>query len=179
VATLSGVSVSHSFLGLLERGPQHGYGMKAVYDSWFGSAKPLKSGQIYSTLGRLERDGLVAVGDAESGLGPDRKMYVITGGGVEELESWISTPQPPEATTLGPIYAKVVVALITGRSATSILASQRAVHLARMRELRSSLDGSFESQLAVDYLVAHLQADLEWIDQAGERATRWTENQDV
>lgn len=169
------MSVSHSFLGLLEQGPQHGYGMKAVYDSWFGTSKPLKSGQIYSTLGRLERDGLVAVANTEAGAGPDRKMYVITEGGVEELESWIGTPQAAEATSLGPIYAKVVVALITGRSAQPILDGQRAVHLARMRALRATLDGTFENQLAVDYLVAHLQADLDWIDQAGERAKRWME----
>ncbi len=164
------MSVSLSFLGLLETGPQHGYGMKTVYDDWFATSRPLKAGQIYSTLGRLERDGLVTVQSSEAGQGPDRKMYAITPDGVEALESWLSTPQSPKATSLGPIYAKVVVALITGRSAERILTDQRAAHLERMRELRRLKDAPFESRLAADYLIAHLQADLDWIEQAGVRA---------
>lgn len=167
------MSVSLSFLGLLEAGPQHGYGMKSVYDDWFATSRPLKTGQIYSTLGRLERDGLVTVQASEEGQGPDRKMYAITSDGVEALESWLGTPQPPEATSLGPIYAKVVVALITGRSADQILRDQRATHLDRMRELRKLRDAPFETRLAADYLIAHLQADLDWIEQAGVRATEY------
>lgn len=167
------MSVSLSFLGLLENGPQHGYGMKTVYDNWFATSRPLKPGQIYSTLGRLERDGLVMVQSSEAGQGPDRKMYAITSDGVEALESWLSTPQSPHATSLGPIYAKVVVALITGRPADRILADQRAAHLGRMRELRQLKYSPFETRLAADYLIAHLQADLDWIEQAGLRAKQY------
>jgi DNA-binding PadR family transcriptional regulator len=164
------MSVGQVFLGLLESGPQHGYGMKASYDRWFGPARELPTGQVYSTLRRLERDGLVVVSSLESGDGPERKLYAITSDGVEELTSWLGSPQSPGDTTLGPLYAKVVVALVTGRPPEAILEEQRRVHIAYMRELRRSSERDLESRLAVDYLLAHLQADLEWIELAGQRA---------
>ncbi len=170
------MSVGQVFLGLLESGPQHGYGMKASYDRWFGPARELPTGQVYSTLRRLERDGLVVVSSLESGDGPERKLYAITSDGVEELTSWLGSPQPPGEATLGPLYAKVVVALVTGRSPEGILEEQRGAHVAYMRELRRSSADDFESRLAVDYLLAHLQADLEWIELAGQRAISWGGN---
>ena len=69
---VAGMSVGQVFLGLLASGPQHGYGMKSAYDSWFGSARALPTGQIYSTLRRLERDDLVVVSALQAGDGPDR-----------------------------------------------------------------------------------------------------------
>ena len=167
------MSVGQVFLGLLASGPQHGYGMKTAYDSWFGPARSLPAGQIYSTLRRLERDDLVVVSALQAGEGPDRKLYAITDGGVEELESWLDSVQAPGEIALGTLYARVVVSLLTGRPPAEVLDRQREAHLARMRELRSEADGSFESTLATDYLVAHLQADLEWIELAGRRVESW------
>lgn len=163
------MSVGQVFLGLLCSGPQHGYGMKSVYDSWFGAARALPTGQIYSTLRRLERDDLVAVSALQAGDGPDRKLYAITDDGVEELESWLDSVEAPGELALGTLYARVVVSLLTGRPPAEVLDRQRQAHLTRMRHLRSSGDGTFESTLATDYLIAHLQADLEWIDLAGRR----------
>ena len=67
---LHGVTVPLTILGLLEREPSHGYDLKRDYDTWFGQDKPLPFGQVYATLKRLARDGLVAGGDAEPGAGP-------------------------------------------------------------------------------------------------------------
>lgn len=162
-----------TFLGLLERGPQHGYGLKTAYDEWFETGRALRFGQVYATLGRLERDGLAEVTAVEHGEGPERKVYAITPTGVEELHTWLTTPEPADQLVLGPLYAKVVVALATGRPAGDILDAQRTVHLGRMRELRAgAADGTFEQRLAVDYLVGHLQADLDWIELAGARLAR-------
>lgn len=167
------MSVPHAFLGLLEAGPQHGYALKGSFDDWFDLAKPLRFGQVYATLARLEREELAQVVAVEAGEGPERKRYAVTAAGVEELESWLATPQPAESVGLGPIYAKAVVALLSGRSAQQILAAQRTVHLTRMRELRGeAASGSLERGLAADYLIAHLQADLDWIDLAGQRVAR-------
>ncbi len=55
----SGMSVPLTLLGLLEREPSHGYDLKRDYDTFFGRGKPLPFGQVYSTLGRLARDGKV------------------------------------------------------------------------------------------------------------------------
>ena len=65
-------------LAQLESRPRHGYELKRDYDSLFARSRPVKFGQIYSTLGRLERDGLIDLAAEERGQGPDRKRYAIT-----------------------------------------------------------------------------------------------------
>lgn len=173
------VSVSRTFLGLLDSGPQHGYGLKSAYNDLFGAGKELRFGQVYATLSRLDRDGLAEVVAVETGEGPERKVYAITPAGVEELESWLATPEPADQLALTPIYAKVVVALSTGRSAAEILDGQRRIHLQRMRELRSvATDSGLEQQLAVDLLIGHLQADLDWIELVGVRLERLDRKKD-
>ena len=59
---VNGMSVPLTLLGLLEREPSHGYDLKRDYDTFFGRDKPLPYGQVYSTLGRLARDGKVLAG---------------------------------------------------------------------------------------------------------------------
>lgn len=161
-----------AFLGLLECAPRYGYTLKQDYDVWFGQGRSLKFGQVYATLSRLERHGYATV-VVEPGEGPDRKRYAITTDGVDELESWLDSPVPADETTLGPLYTKVVVALVSGRPVEDVLGVQRSAHLARMRELRVRYQSAeVETQLALDFIVGHLQADLDWIELAGARLAR-------
>ncbi len=75
---MAGMSVGFALLGLLETGPKHGYDLKRTYDERFGAGRaPLHYGQVYSTLARLLKHGLVEV-ESEPGDGPDRKRYAIT-----------------------------------------------------------------------------------------------------
>ena len=74
-------------------------------------------------------------GEAEPGAGPDRKRYVITDAGVTEVEAWLAEPVEPEPHLQTVLFAKVVLALMLGRSAEHYLDTQRAAHLQRMREL--------------------------------------------
>ena len=114
------MSVPLTLLGLLEREPSHGYDLKRDYDALFGRGKPLPFGQVYSTLGRLARDGKVVAGDAEPGRGPDRKRYVITEPGVTEVAAWLTEPVDPEPHLQSVLFAKVVLALLlaAGRAST-------------------------------------------------------------
>lgn len=170
------MGIGHAFLGLLDQGPQYGYAIKQNFDDWFGDARVLRFGQVYATLARLQKQGLAEVVAVESGAGPERKRYAITRRGVEELESWLATPQPAEEVALGELYVKTVVALLSGRSPGDVLDAQRSVHVARMRELRrAAAGGPLEQGLATDYLIAHLQADLDWIELAGARLRRASE----
>jgi DNA-binding PadR family transcriptional regulator len=66
------MAFGHALLGLLEEGPQHGYELKHRYDANFPGVRPLPFGQVYATLARLHRDGLVDIAAVESGAGPDR-----------------------------------------------------------------------------------------------------------
>jgi hypothetical protein len=65
------MSVPLALLGLLERGPSHGYDLKRDYDAYFGRGRPLRYSQVYATLSRLARDGKAAPGPVEQGLGPN------------------------------------------------------------------------------------------------------------
>jgi DNA-binding PadR family transcriptional regulator len=159
-----------ALLGLLEREPSHGYDLKRDYDTYFGRGKPLPFGQVYATLARLARDGKVLVGEPEPGAGPERKRYVITENGVTEVESWLAEPVEPEPHLQTVLFAKIVLALMTGRSAEDYLDTQRAAHLQRMRELTElkRRGGPIDALLA-DHGLFHLEADLRWIDLTASR----------
>jgi DNA-binding PadR family transcriptional regulator len=157
-------------LGLLEPQPSHGYELKRAYDRRFGHDHPLPFGQVYATLGRLERDGRVHVVGTEAGGGPERKRYAITPEGVAELERWLAQPEPPEPHLQTVLFTKVVLALLSGRDADRFLDTQRAAHLARMRELTARRRaGGLADALVTDYALFHLEADLRWIELTASR----------
>jgi DNA-binding PadR family transcriptional regulator len=164
------MSVSLTLLGLLDREPSHGYDLKRDYDTYFGRGKPLSFGQVYSTLGRLARDGKVVAAEAEPGAGPDRKRYIITEQGVTEVEAWLTEPVEAEPHLQTVLFAKVVLALMLGRSAEVYLDTQRAAHLQRMRELTEiKHSGGLVDTLLADHALFHLEADLRWIDLTAAR----------
>jgi DNA-binding PadR family transcriptional regulator len=165
--------MSRVLLGLLEAEPQHGYALKQDYDERFGLERPVLYGQVYATLGRLQRDGLADAVGVESGGGPDRKLFAITPAGVTELEHWLTQPEPASAPLQNVLFAKVVLALMSGRPANQILDAQRTVHVGRMRELTAGRhDADVVERLAADFEVHHLEADLHWIEAAGTRLDR-------
>jgi DNA-binding PadR family transcriptional regulator len=164
------MTVPLTILGLLEREPSHGYDLKREYDLLFGRSKPLPFGQVYATLARLARDGKVIAAEAEPGAGPDRKRYVITEQGVSEIETWLAEPVPPDPHLQTVLFVKVVLALMSGRSANEYLDTQRAAHLKRMRELtKLKRSGSLVDALLADHGLFHLEADLRWIDMTAAR----------
>jgi DNA-binding PadR family transcriptional regulator len=170
------MSVPLTLLGLLEREPSHGYELKRDYDAYFGRGRPLPFGQVYATLGRLARDGKVVAADAAPGAGPDRKRYAITELGVRDVEAWLAEPVEAEPHLQTVLFAKVVLALMLGRSAEGYLDSQRAAHLRRMRELTEiKRTGSLVDALLADHGLFHLEADLRWIDVTAARLSSLSE----
>lgn len=164
------MSASESLLALLEPEPAYGYTLKHQYDRWFGRKRPLAFGQVYSTLSRMERNGLVRRSVVEAGQGPERRLYEITADGVTAIDRWVGTAQAPDLFATSTLYARLTVALLSGRDASLVLAGQREVHLARMRELQTVRRGAAGPELlAVTYELAHLDADLKWIEQSGAR----------
>jgi DNA-binding PadR family transcriptional regulator len=164
------MSVPMTLLGLLEREPSHGYDLKHDYDLFFGRAKPLPFGQVYSTLGRLARDGKVLVGEPEPGEGPDRKRYIITPEGASSVDAWLVEPVEAEPHLQTVLFTKVVLSLMLGRPAEEYLDLQRAAHLKRMRELTEiRRKGERVDALLADHGLFHLEADLRWIDVTAAR----------
>jgi DNA-binding PadR family transcriptional regulator len=159
------MSVAHALMGLLEREPSHGYDLKHDYDSYFGRGKPLPFGQVYSTLGRLARDGKIVSGKVEPGEGPDRKRYDITDVGRREVDAWLQDAVEPEPHLRTVLFTKVVLTLLLDRSPEQYLDLQRAAHLQRMRELTLlKQSGDLTDSLLADHSLFHLEADLRWID---------------
>jgi DNA-binding PadR family transcriptional regulator len=163
------MTVPMAILAFLDDRPAHGFALKQRYDDLLGHERELKSGQVYSTLARLERDGLTRGLEIERGEGPDRRVYAITADGVAELEHWLRTPHVANARPTE-LFTKVVLALVSGREAGPLLDDQRAVYLRRMRELTTARhEGDVVDRLAGDHEIAHLEADLGWIEVAAAR----------
>jgi DNA-binding PadR family transcriptional regulator len=164
------MSIGQTFLGLLESQPRHGYDLKRAYDEQFGRGRPLHYGQVYATLSRLLKHGLVEVDSVEPGGGPERKRYAITAAGVTDIAEWLASPEKPDTYLQSTLYTKVVLALLTGRSAAELLDTQRSEHLRLMRELtRRKLDGDLSDQLICDHALFHLEADLRWLELTADR----------
>src|SRR3954469_5320977 len=89
------MSIAHTLLGLLESGPRHGYDLKRAFDETFGHDRPLHYGQVYSTMSRLLKNGLVEVDGIEAGGGPERKRYAITDAGITDGGRWPPAPGAP------------------------------------------------------------------------------------
>ena len=167
------MSVPHTLLGLLEVAPSHGYDLKRSYDARFGHDRPLKAGQVYSTLGRLERDGFVVVAGTARDGGPDRTTYAVTSEGVTDLDRWFTQPEGPAPYLQPVLFAKVVLALQSGRDARQVLEAQRTEHLTTMRALTADKAGAdLDRVLGLDFALFHLEADLRWLEHTANRLDR-------
>ncbi|HEY7262882.1 MAG TPA: PadR family transcriptional regulator [Trebonia sp.] len=164
------MSVPLTLLGLLERGPSHGYDLKRDYDMYFGRGKQVRYSQVYATLSRLARDGKAVAGPVEQGAGPERRRYVITDDGITDVERWLTEPAEPEPDLQSELFAKVVLAVLLDRPAGHFLDVQRAAHLQRMRELTElKRSGGTLDMLLADHSIYRLEADLRWIDHTSAR----------
>src|SRR3954452_1801831 len=106
--------MKYPFLALLARSPAHGYELKQALDGCFGELlPPINAGQIYTTLGRLERDGLVRGHGVEQGGRPNKRVYELTDAGREAVDDWLTTA----SATLrikDEFFMKLVLAGLTG-----------------------------------------------------------------
>lgn len=164
------MSLPRTILGLLDTQPSHGYDLKRAYDDRFGQHRQLPASQVYASLARLLDNGMVEVAGVEAGGGPDRKRYAITDAGITELTTWLSTPEKPASYLQSTLYTKVVLALLSGRSATDVLDTQRGAHLTEMRALtRRKVGADLAMQLICDHALFHLEADLRWLELTAAR----------
>lgn len=164
------MALAETLLGLLEPAPRHGYDLRREYDARFGLQRPVKPAQVYATLGRLCRDGDIEVIAVERVGGPDRTTYALTADGVTHLERWLAEPEGPTPYLQSVVFVKVMLALRSGRSAAELLRTQRAAHLAVMKELTNRKRGAnVATAVACDFTLFHLEADLRWIEHTKAR----------
>jgi DNA-binding PadR family transcriptional regulator len=162
------------FLALIAGERGYGYELKQALEQEFGELLPaLNAGQIYTTLARLERDGLV-VGESVEGDSRRKRVYELTDAGRAALEHWIETPVP--GTRLKDEFFMKLVVVTAARLAepTSLIALQRSEYLQSLRDLDALLAANGKgvaAELLVEGAVLHAKADLEWLDLIEQRLT--------
>lgn len=166
--------VKNVLLGLLARGPKHGYELKQDFEDLLGGTWPLNVGQVYTTLGRLERDGLIAGEDVPQDTRPDRRVYSLTEEGRTELKRWAHEPVAEPVNLKDDLLLKVLVhAVLDSGEAEALLWRQRREYmelLARVSGLRSS--PATATRLLAEAAVVHIEADLRWLEVCERELTR-------
>jgi DNA-binding PadR family transcriptional regulator len=156
-------------LAMLAKEPSHGYQLRARLRQALGPlGDAMNAGQIYVTLTRLEKAGLVA--SERSGTvadRPDRKMYALTPDGQQRVAEWLAQvgwPRPD----LAEFHLKLVAAAAGGLAdPLTIVDTQRRELLRRLRDAQRAAmaepDRS-DAALLLEGIVLRLQADLRWLE---------------
>lgn len=179
------MAVREGLLALLAEGPRHGYQLKTEFESATGGVWPLNVGQVYTTLDRLERDGLVVVSTEHAA--PGQKTYAITVAGTQALGAWweaVPSDDPPPRDEL---MLKVMMAIDGGPAhALRVITRQRTVLLGllqvKRRERRAAAGAGGEAmaaRLVTEALLARAEADLRWLDTCETELTKRPDQQET
>jgi DNA-binding PadR family transcriptional regulator len=175
------MGVREGLLALLDRQPAHGYQLKTGFEAATGGVWSLNVGQVYATLERLERDGLVASDETDAQTG--KRPYRITEAGADELGAWWAATPGDEPPPRDELMVKVLLAIAHDHArALDVVTSQRSALMTllqrRRRETtRTSATGRvgdplvdrLVDRLVGDALVVRAEADLRWLDLCEER----------
>jgi DNA-binding PadR family transcriptional regulator len=169
------VSVRHALLALLSEGPKYGLQLREEFEARTGEVWPLNVGQVYTTLQRLERDGLVESDPAESD-GP-QKDFRITEAGVGELAGWLRTPPDLASPPRDELVMKVLVAIrVPGTDVREVIQVHRRYLVELMQQWTrikdTDADGDLSLALVVDAELFRLDAVVRWLDTADGRIKR-------
>jgi len=169
------VSVPHALLALLSEGPKYGLQLRQEFEARTGEVWPLNVGQVYTTLQRLERAGLVE-SDNEDADGPQRG-FRITAEGEAELAGWLRTPPDLAAPPRDELVIKILVALrVPGTEVADVIQVHRRylVELIQQwtRIKEDSADRDLGLALAVDAELFRLDSVIRWLDAAEGRIKR-------
>ena len=171
------MSVKHALLALLERGPMYGYQLRTAFEESTGGTWPVNIGQIYTTLTRLERDGLVRpLPESDGGQRP----YEITEAGRAELALWFATPVGHEDRPRDELAIKLALALMTpGGVAADVVRTQRTATMRTLQEYtrlkaNAAGPGDLAWRLVLDAMVFRAEAEIRWLDHCEASLARFT-----
>jgi DNA-binding PadR family transcriptional regulator len=169
------MSVRHALLALLSEGPKYGLQLREEFEARTGEVWPLNVGQVYTTLQRLERDGLVESDDSEA-TGP-QKGFQITQAGQAELAEWLRTPPDLASPPRDELVMKVLVAVrLPGTDVREVIQAHRRYLVELMQQWTriKEEEAEFDLNLAlvVDAELFRLDAVIRWLDAADGRIKR-------
>ena len=177
------MSVRQSLLAILDQGSCYGYQLRSEFDRRTGSTWPLNVGQIYNTLDRLERDGLVEKIDAEDAEpeAAGQIYYRITQTGRAEVAGWLGTPVERTAAARDELAIKLAIAAtLPGVDISQIIQVQRNATLRMLKELTKTKNASGDPDspqklawlLVVDSTIFQAEAEVRWLDHSASRLSQ-------
>ena len=161
------MSIRHGLLALLEREPMYGYQLRTEFESATGATWPLNVGQVYTTLTRLERDGLVEPEDEDD---EGRVRYAITQTGRAELAEWFAAPVTAQDRPRDELAIKLALAVtVPGIDVRAVIQRQRTATVSRLQDLtRLKADATGEADLPWSLVLENLrfaaEAEVRWLD---------------
>jgi DNA-binding PadR family transcriptional regulator len=167
------VSVRHGLLALLAEGPSYGYQLRTRLEARTGATWPLNIGQVYTTLSRLERDGLVEAADEDG-----QSTYRITEAGRAGVAAWFTSPVERPAPARDELAIKLALAIGSPMAdVRQVVQVQRSATVRAMQELtRLKADADADADLAwtlvLDALVFQAEAEIRWLDHCEAQVAR-------
>ncbi|HWC31103.1 MAG TPA: PadR family transcriptional regulator [Dehalococcoidia bacterium] len=166
--------MKYPLLALLATGAAHGYELKQSFESRFGAVwPPVNIGQIYTTLQRLERDGLVHGYEVEQAGRPDKHVFEITEAGLHVLGEWVhSAAAAPRVRD--EFFMKLMLARLARLAdPMELIDRQRLAFFQELRDLndlsRDEKTPNSTTQLLIEGAALHVEADLKWLDLCEDR----------
>jgi DNA-binding PadR family transcriptional regulator len=174
------MAMRYGLLTLLADEPSHGYELKTALERATGGSWAINIGQVYSTLQRLERDGLIVPGPSASGPAAaprDRTDYLITPIGRAALEDWFATPVAADPAPRDELTAKVLLAVAARDiDVRDLIQRQRGAVLSLLqaytRRKAAADPGDLPMLLMLDALIFRAEADVRWLDACDARIAR-------
>jgi len=182
------MSIRQAMLALLEQGPMYGYQLRAEFEQRTGETWPLNIGQVYTTLTRLERDGLVEVvelggADTHQSATERHVSYRATEAGRSEVSEWFATPVPRSQPPRDELAIKLAIAVtLPGVDVGTIIQRQRSATMAALQDYtrlkrtgRAAAPDAPEDlawSLVLDSLVFDAEAEVRWLDHCEARLRR-------
>ncbi|MBA3745775.1 PadR family transcriptional regulator [Sporichthya sp.] len=162
------MSIRNGLLALLEGGPKYGYQLRVEFEAATGATWPLNVGQVYTTLNRLERDGMVEpAGEADDS---GKVVYRITGAGRAELAIWFDEPIEHDARPRDELVIKLALAIATpGVDALAVIdtqraAAHRAIRAATRRKAAQNGSTDLANELVAEAAIFAAEAEVRWLD---------------
>jgi DNA-binding PadR family transcriptional regulator len=166
------VSVRYGLLALLDEAPSHGYNLKSAFERRTGGSWALNIGQVYTTIQRLERDGLV---ESIGGADDDRREYRITPAGRQQLAAWFESPVVPDVPARDELTIKVLLAVAAGDiDVTALLQRQRRASVEQLqaytrRKAKANPQSDVAFLILLDALIFRTEAEIRWLDACDAR----------
>lgn len=165
------MSVRHAVLGLLAQRPRHGYELHAAFEAVIGGAQnwDVKPAQIYTTLARLEENGLVVENSVEQDGGPEKRVYAITNAGRTALTQWYQEAVEREHQR-DEFFIKLMLCFVTqAGDPYRVIQTQRTklyqdLHTVTVQRSRLNPRYELANILLLDKTIMHLEADIRWLE---------------